>query len=128
MRTPAQIVEFDARRDLAVLRSASVYPALAAARTAVRPGEPVVVVGAPLGLANTVTTGVVSALRADVPGLASKMIQFDAAISSDNSGGPVSNAAGQVVGVARAKTVTAGAGELAMAIPISEVCAALIAC
>ena len=93
-----------------------------------RPGEPVVVVGAPLGLANTVTTGVVSAVRADVPGLASKVIQFDAAISPGNSGGPVSNAAGQVVGVAQAKIMAAGTDGLASAIPISEVCDALVAC
>lgn len=128
VRGAAQIVEFDARRDLAVLRSATVYPVLTAAKTAVRPGEPVVVVGAPLGLANTVTTGVVSAIRTDVPGLAGRVIQFDAAISPGNSGGPVSNAAGQVVGVAQAKIVATGADGLALAIPISQVCETLVAC
>lgn len=127
-RHPVQIVKMDERRDLAVLQSPKSFPRLKPAEAAVQPGQPVVVVGAPLGLADTVTTGVVSAVRADVPGLDSRVIQFDAAISPGNSGGPVSNAQGQVVGVAQAKIVRDDADGLALAIPISEVCDGLVDC
>jgi S1-C subfamily serine protease len=127
-KVPVQIVKMDERRDLAVLQTSKVYPQLAVAAAAVQPGQPVVVVGAPLGLADTVTTGVVSAVRADVPGLDARVIQFDAAISPGNSGGPVINADGQVVGVAQAKIVREGAEGLALAIPIAEVCDGLVDC
>ncbi len=127
-RHPVTIVKMDERRDLAILQSAKAFPRLSAATAAVQPGQPVVVVGAPLGLADTVTTGVVSAVRADVPGLDARVIQFDAAISPGNSGGPVSNADGQVVGVAQAKIVREDADGLALAIPISEVCDGLVDC
>jgi S1-C subfamily serine protease len=127
-RHPVRIVKMDERRDLAVLQSPKVFPRLGPASAAVQPGQPVVVVGAPLGLADTVTTGVVSAVRADVPGLDARVIQFDAAISPGNSGGPVSNADGQVVGVAQAKIVRDDADGLALAIPISEVCDGLVDC
>jgi S1-C subfamily serine protease len=124
----AQIVKLDERRDLAVLQVSKKLPVLTPAKAPVQPGEPVVVVGAPLGLADTVTTGVVSAVRANVPGLDSPVIQFDAAISPGNSGGPVSNAEGQVVGVAQAKIIRENAEGLALAIPIAEVCDGLIDC
>jgi len=127
-RHPAQIVKMDERRDIAVLQVSKVFPRLRPASAAVQPGQPVVVVGAPLGLTDTVTTGVVSAVRADVPGLDARVIQFDAAISPGNSGGPVSNADGQVVGVAQAKIVRDDADGLALAIPISEVCDGLVDC
>lgn len=128
VRHTAQIVKMDERRDIAVLQVAKDFPLLLPARAAVQPGEPVVVVGAPLGLADSVTTGVVSAVRADVPGIKAKVIQFDAAISPGNSGGPVSNAQGQVVGVAQAKIIRDDADGLALAIPINEVCDGLVDC
>jgi len=127
-RHTARIVKMDERRDIAVLQVAKVIPPLTPAKAAVQPGQPVVVVGAPLGLADSVTTGVVSAVRSDVPGIDSRVIQFDAAISPGNSGGPVSNADGQVVGVAQAKIVREDADGLALAIPISEVCDGLVDC
>lgn len=122
------IEKFDVDRDLAVLRAPQSFPRLTAARNPVQVGEPVVVVGAPLGLTDTVTTGVVSAVRDDVPGLGTRVIQFDAAINAGSSGGPVINAEGRVVGVARAKIVRQNADGLGLAIPISEVCEGLLTC
>lgn len=72
----------------------------------VQVGDPVVAVGAPLGLAGTVTSGIVSALNRPVAagdgGDATAFInaiQTDAAINPGNSGGPLVNAAGEVVGI-----------------------------
>jgi putative serine protease PepD len=125
---PVTILRMDKTRDLVVLRSTTKFTALPESKTDVEPGDPIIVVGAPLGLDNTVTTGVVSAIRNDVQGLATRVIQFDAAINPGNSGGPVINANGQVVGIAQAKIVAENADGLGLAIPIDEVCQGLIAC
>jgi hypothetical protein len=81
-------------------------------------GEDVVVIGAPLGLANTVSTGIVSSVRA-VRGVT--LIQITAAISEGSSGGPVLNTAGAVVGVSVASL---GDGQaLNFAVPSRDVAA-----
>lgn len=123
----ATVVDVDPERDLAILHTSKEFPRLDAAQNTVNSGDPVVVVGAPLGLADTVTTGVVSAVRQD-PTLGIDVIQFDAAISPGNSGGPVVNAEGDVVGIASAKIVEDGAEGLGLAIPIATVCEKLLNC
>ncbi|GAA3397786.1 S1C family serine protease [Cryptosporangium minutisporangium] len=125
---PATVEDTDKNRDLAVLRTSAKFAPLKKASAEVAPGDPVIVVGAPLGLTDTVTTGVVSAVRDDVQGLSTRVIQFDAAINPGNSGGPVINADGEVVGIAQAKIVAEGADGLGLAIPINEVCKGLITC
>lgn len=127
-RYPARIVKLDERRDIAVLQATKAFPRLSPIRDDVQPGQPVIVVGAPLGLSDTVTTGVVSAVRSGLAGINTKVIQFDAAINPGNSGGPVINADGLVVGVAQAKIIEEDADGLALAIPISEVCDGLVGC
>jgi putative serine protease PepD len=76
-------------------------------------------VGAPLGLDGSVSIGVVSGFRS-IEG--SDYIQFSAAISPGNSGGPVVDAQGRVVAVATAKFVAPGAEALSLAIPVQTVC------
>ncbi|WP_205752125.1 S1C family serine protease [Cryptosporangium phraense] len=125
---PVTVDRTDQQRDLAVLRTTAKFQPLKPAKVAVEPGDPVIVVGAPLGLTDTVTTGVVSAVRNDVEGLNTRVIQFDAAINPGNSGGPVINANGEVVGIAQAKIIAEGADGLGLAIPIDEVCKGLISC
>jgi len=116
-RFPARIVKVDEKKDLALLHTDEKFTPLATAAEQVKPGDSVVVVGAPLGLEDTVTAGVVSALRnnEDPP-----IIQFDAPINPGNSGGPVINAQKQVIGVATAKAN--GAEGIGIAIQVSVVC------
>lgn len=128
---PGKILRGDETHDLAVILLGKTVPLLKAAGKQIQPGDPVVAIGSPLGLTNTVTSGIVSGLRT-VPGLESEgeKIQFDAAINPGNSGGPVVNATGEVVGVAQIKIIGQDktAEGLALAIPITEVCQDLISC
>ncbi len=78
-------------------------------------GQPVVAIGNPMGLHNTVTKGIVSSLGRMVRGI--QMIQTDEAINPGNSGGPLVDLSGNVIGV---NTVRVGGGEnLGFAIPAS---------
>jgi putative serine protease PepD len=115
----AQIVKVNKGKDLALLRATKDIAGLATppATGIVKPGQQVVVVGAPLGLDDTVTTGVVSAYRQEADG---PTVQFDAPINPGNSGGPVVNAQRQVLGVATAKAKDAEG--IGLAIPIKTVC------
>lgn len=87
-----------------------------------KPGEWAIAIGNPLGLDNTVTTGIISATgrsSSDV-GVPDKRVQFiqtDAAINPGNSGGPLLNASGQVIGMNTA--IIQGAQGLGFAIPIN---------
>jgi len=120
----ASIVKVDKGKDLALLHADQKIAGLPAAGGQVKPGQQVVVVGAPLGLDDTVTTGVISAYRPDDPD--GPTIQFDAPINPGNSGGPVVNANEQVVGLATAKAKDAEG--IGLAIPIKTACQAFAVC
>ncbi|OCF89359.1 S1C family serine protease [Nocardia brasiliensis] len=119
-----EVVGIDPLSDLAVLRSRSGAPGAVELGDAdeLVVGQLVVAVGSPLGLAGSVTAGVVSALGRAVP-VASRragrviedVIQTDAALNPGNSGGALSDSAGRVVGI---NTAVAGIG-LGLAIPIN---------
>ncbi len=99
----ATVVGYDARRDLALLRITvrTPLPALEVAdSTVVHEGDPVIVIGTPLGRPRVMTTGVVRGTAQTVPGQAPEIfILFDAAVQPGNSGGPLLNNRGQVIGV-----------------------------
>jgi putative serine protease PepD len=123
-RISATITKVSEGKDLALLRAKQEIKPLGVASGQVKPGQQVVVVGAPLGLDDTVTTGVISAFReddADGP-----TIQFDAPINPGNSGGPVVNTSKQVVGLATAKARDAEG--IGLAIPIATACATFKVC
>jgi S1-C subfamily serine protease len=114
-RFPAKIVAVDKANDVAYLQTTSRFTGLTTAPTPVKAGQQIIVVGSPLGLDETVTTGVVSAFR-KIPDYANEVFQFDASINPGNSGGPVINSANQVVGIASAKARNAEGIGLAVSI------------
>lgn len=121
--SPARIVGRDPLADLAVIKVSNTQgaPVLPLGTSSnLKVGEPIVVLGAPLGLSSTVTTGIVSALdrTITVPGendsqaVLIDAIQTDASINPGNSGGAMVNCSGQLVGVPSAgATVPTATGE-----------------
>jgi putative serine protease PepD len=109
-QAPATITGRDPQTDLAVLKVSAPHPLTViplGSSSSVQVGQPVVVVGSPLGLSETVTSGIVSATdrTVRVPGendssaLLVSAVQTDAAINPGNSGGSMVNCDGQLVGV-----------------------------
>ena len=100
-RREAQLVGTDPLNDVAVIKVEGTLPGVAIIgdAAALQPGETVLAIGSPLGdFRNTVTSGVVSALNRSVSSMEG-LIQTDAAINSGNSGGPLINLRGEVVGL-----------------------------
>jgi serine protease Do len=100
---PAKILGTDARTDLAVLKISAGRPlpyVELGSSANVEPGEWVVALGNPFGLGGTVTAGIVSALGRDIgDGPYDKFIQIDAPINEGNSGGPLFDQRGDVIGI-----------------------------
>lgn len=114
----ARLVGTDAATDLAVLRIDAppemLAPAGIASSSALRVGQYVYAIGNPYGLSRTLTSGVVSGLNRAIPSPTGQRIpgaiQTDASISAGNSGGPLLNSGGQVVGINVATFTRAGSG------------------
>jgi len=124
-QTTFDIVGADPLADLAVLRlrEAGAPAATLGDADTLRIGQLVIAVGNPLGLAGSVTAGVVSALGRSIPArdgrrvrLIDDVIQTDAALNPGNSGGALADSAGRVVGI---NTAVAGFG-LGLAVPINS--------
>lgn len=139
VRHDATVVGRSPVYDLAVLKiedADELEPAALGGSVALRVGDPVVAFGSPLGLSQTVTSGIVSALdrpvtTGDEDNISSYInaVQTDAAINPGNSGGPLVDLAGAVVGVNSAIATTGGGGlggasgniGVGFAIPIEQV-------
>jgi S1-C subfamily serine protease len=126
-RFTAKIKQIDRTHDLALLYvSDESFPVLKTSTESVV-GEAIVALGEPLGLEDTVTTGVISSLDRhlpDEPGIS--YLQFDAATNPGNSGGPLVNADRQVIGIVTAKFDNAEG--LGLALPIATACTTFSIC
>jgi len=120
---PGKVVGVDQVTDVAVVKIEANNLPIVRLGTAEKlvPGEWAIAIGNPLGLDNTVTVGIISALgrsssQVGVPDKRVSFIQTDAAINPGNSGGPLLNAKGEVIGINTA--IRAGAQGLGFAIPV----------
>ena len=103
----ATVVGSDASTDLAVIKvdapASALVPLRLANSSTVEVGDGVIAIGSPFGLDQTVTTGIISALHREITApnnyAIADAIQTDAAINHGNSGGPLLNLAGRVIGV-----------------------------
>ncbi|GAA1604848.1 S1C family serine protease [Actinoplanes couchii] len=121
-RSTAEVASADPAQDIATLTPAqlpeTLVPAVLGGGAAV--GDDVVAIGNPLGLTFSTTSGVVSGLERD-SGDIEGLIQFDAAVNPGNSGGPLINDRGQVIGIVIALANPSGAGTfigIGFAVPI----------
>lgn len=121
----AHVKTVDVEHDVALLELDGEAPmpglTLASAAPPPAPGEWVVVLGCPFGAGPTATTGIISAVPGAVlePARLQRLIQLNAAVNPGNSGGPVLNLRGEVVGIANA-TIPGGFG-LGFAVPVGGV-------
>jgi serine protease Do len=128
-RWPARVVIEDATMDLALLEIDEAAPipglALAEPNAPPRPGAWIVVLGCPFGAGVTATTGIVSATPGAIlePESLRSRIQLNAAVNPGNSGGPVLDMHGKVVGIANA-TIPGGFG-LGFAVQVDDLRALL---
>lgn len=105
-KAEARVVTLSRTEDLALLKTAAVPPKPVVATLgdsdALKPGQRLFAIGAPYGLEHSLTAGVVSALRTNArPGLEPRhLVQCDVPINQGNSGGPLFNEKGEVVGIA----------------------------
>ena len=122
----ARIIGGDSRSDVALLKiPGKDLPCVTLGTFAgTRVGEAIYAIGNPLGeLTYSMTSGIVSALDRSITisnNTAIDMFQIDAAINNGNSGGPIINRFGQVIGIASAKYASSGVEGLGFAIPIDD--------
>ncbi len=123
----AQIVGIDSKTDLAVLKitpDEELTPAVLGNSDELELGEQVITLGNPGGLANSFSGGYVSGLNRQIKsseyGIAMNSIQTDAAVNPGNSGGPLVNMYGQVVGIVSSKYVAEDYEGIGFAIAIND--------
>ncbi len=129
-RVPATVVGSDPSTDLAVLKidaqARALTPLPLGNSDAVRVGDAVVAIGNPFGLERSVTSGIVSALQRNITApngfTIDKVIQIDAPINRGNSGGPLLNGIGEVIGVnSQIESETGGNVGIGFAVPVNTV-------
>jgi S1-C subfamily serine protease len=127
---PATVVGTDPSTDIAVLKidaqARALTPLPLGGSNAIRVGDPVVAIGNPFGLERTVTAGIVSALQRQIQApngyTIDEVIQTDAPINQGNSGGPLLNAKGEVIGVnSQIESESGGNVGIGFAVPIDTV-------
>lgn len=132
-RHGASLMGFDQELDIAVLRiegGSGDFPTLSLADSdKVRAGQIAFAIGNPLGLAGSVTQGIISATQRRFSDSAHEMIQTDTVINPGNSGGPLVNVFGEIIGINTAiekpDSVVKGWQGVGLAVPSNDVRAAL---
>jgi len=129
-RVPAQIIGWDVFDDVGVVRvdpaAHALDPVPLGDSSSVRVGDPVAVIGSPFGNENSLAVGVVSATKRSIESLTSSYdlldaIQTDAPINHGNSGGPMFDARGRVVGIsAQIRSASGNAEGVGFAVPIDS--------
>ena len=129
-RVPAKIVGDDPNADVALLKiptgGLKLTPLPLGSSSALVVGSPVAAIGSPFGEEQSLSVGVISAVNRSIKSLTSfdinNAIQTDAAINHGNSGGPLLNAKGQVIGINSQIKSTGGGGEgVGFAVPVDTV-------
>ena len=121
----AKIVGTDEETDLAVIKieKTGLTPAELGDSDQVKIGEFAMAIGNPLGMQNSVSSGIISAVNreiTDTDGKTYTLIQTDAAINAGNSGGALVNSSGQVIGINTLKLMGTGVEGMGFAIPIND--------
>ena len=129
-RYPAEVVGFDPDSDVALIKvqagGTELKPLELSQRDNFAVGEPVAAIGSPFGNENSLAVGVVSAVSRSIPSLTSRYqvsnaIQVDAPINHGNSGGPLLDARGRVIGInAQIRSESGNAEGVGFAIPINS--------
>ena len=129
--TTAQVVNYDDNQDVAMIKITDENVEIPATvelgdSDALQPGEEVIAIGTPLSteLSSTVTKGIISATSRSVAvesGVTMNLIQTDAAINAGNSGGPLVNTKGEVVGINSSKISGEAVEGIGFSIPINDI-------
>ncbi len=116
---PARVIASEPRADISILQVSSVPPEVAVAKLAdsdpVRVGDAIFIVGAPYGLAHSLSAGIISArwepdsINRDFP--LAEFFQTDAVINTGNSGGPMFSRAGEMIGIVSHNITKSGGSE-----------------
>ena len=129
--TTAQVVNYDENQDVAMIKITDESVKIPATvelgdSDSLQPGEEVIAIGTPLSteLSSTVTKGIISATSRSVAvesGVTMNLIQTDAAINAGNSGGPLVNTKGEVVGINSSKISGEAVEGIGFSIPINDI-------
>ena len=114
-----RVIKSDADKDLALIEINSLIKPLEFAENGGSIGQEVYAVGAPRDMPFTMTKGIISALDRQIG--QNSYIQLDASVNNGNSGGPLINSFGEVIGITNAKIVTSTSESLGFAIPVNSV-------
>jgi S1-C subfamily serine protease len=129
-QVPAKIIGFDANSDVGLIKvdpkGLKLVPLKLGSSQGAQVGEPVAAIGSPFGEEQSLTVGVVSATDRTIEALTDfqigNAIQTDAAINRGNSGGPLMNAKGQVIGInSQIRSSGGGSEGIGFAVPIDTV-------
>jgi len=122
---PGSVLYSDEKSDLAIVKinKIGLSPVTMAHKDSVISGKTALAIGTPISLSmrNTVTQGIVCGSDVSLPDSYYKLIQTDAAVNPGNSGGPLINSRGELIGIVSSKYVSVGIDNVAFAIPVDTV-------